>query len=56
MFICKYVNMFIYTEYEDGTDSIPKPRDIKFIRRGITPKMNTAFRTRRKFPFKYILI
>jgi len=27
-----------YTAYEDGTDSVPKRRDIKFGRQGITQK------------------
>ena len=31
-----------YTAYEDGTDGVPKRRNIKFRRRGITQRENTT--------------
>jgi len=42
-----------YTTYEDGTDSVPKRRHIKFRRWGITKrKKNMTFRTRQKLEIK----
>jgi hypothetical protein len=41
--------------YEDGTDSVPKRRHIKFRRRGITQKkIYTTYRTRRKFEIRKV--
>jgi len=38
--------------YEDGTDSVPKRRHIKFRRRGITQKKAYRIQDRRKFEIK----
>jgi hypothetical protein len=35
-----YTEAGSYTAYEDGTDSVPKRRHIKFRNRGITPQKN----------------
>ena len=52
---CKHTTIFI--TYEDGTDSVPKRRHIKFRRRGITQKKKErTFRTRRKFEIKKMKI
>ena len=40
--------------YENGTDSVPKRRHIKFRRRGTTQKNHTTYRTRQKFEIKSI--
>ena len=44
-----------YTTYEDGADSVPKRRHIKFGHRESPKRKNTAFRIQRMFEIKNLL-
>ena len=61
LYLYKYPNNLVpvilpaYTAYEDGTDSIPKRRHIKFGQRESPKRKNTALRIQRMFEIKNLL-